>query len=45
MRTANPKRSAMRRKTQKTLLDTVIEYYLIGAAVIWLAYVVGFWMR
>lgn len=30
---------------KKTLLDTVIEYYLIGAAVVWAAYVVGFWMR
>lgn len=32
-------------ENQKALLDTVIEYYLIGAGLVWLAYVVDFWMR
>lgn len=37
----------MKRRTenQKTLLDTVIEYYLIGAGLVWLAYVVEFLVR
>lgn len=28
-----------------SLLDIVIKYYLIGAGLIWLVYVVEFWMR
>ena len=28
-----------------SLFDTVIKYYLLGAGLVWLAYVVEFWVR